>query len=547
MRLLLSQRPLLTGAAAFAAGIGLSALGHLPPLAALCLAALGTAALAARRWPALFPIGLLLLGLSAGAIRLASFQAVPPTDISHLADSPRPLTILGTVSSDPEARPGGRLTFFLRAAQAETRGQSAPVTGEVSVSLGPDAAHGLVLDYGDRVQLEGLLDTPEAATNPGAFSWRDYLARRAVYAELRVKRPGAASGLGAPSLFDANPFLALAWQVRKAALNALQSSLPPAEAAVLSGILIGRRSDLPPDLMADFVHTGTVHVLASAGLHVGILAFWLEQLFRRLTLPRKAQAALLIAFLLLYALVCGGRPAVVRAVLMTALYFGAVLFEREPDGPTAIGAAGLVILVLQPTALLEPGFQLSFLTILTLALTMPLWNDFWHPKLAGIRQPRIRKAAEWAADGFGLSLLAQLGAMPVVASAYSEVSLIGWLANGLVVPVLFVLIPLGLLGILLGTLWHASGVLLLTAAGWGVSAISRVVRGLGELPGAYLSLSPPPLPLVLLFYALIYGGTDFAQRFINQRSMGKDFAPTPASVSAAAAGAAGLVGTVPPP
>jgi competence protein ComEC len=551
MRLnLISQRPLLTGAAAFAAGIGLSALGHLPPLAALCLAALGIAALAARRWPALFSLGLLLLGLSAGAIRLASFQTVAPTDISRLADSPRPLTIIGTVCSDPEARPGERLTFFLRAAQAETRGQSAQVTGEVSVSLGPDAAHGLVLDYGDRVQLEGLLDTPETATNPGAFSWRDYLARRAVYAELRVKRPGAASALGsgAPSLLASNPFLALAWQVRKAALNSLQRSLPPAEAAVLSGILIGRRSDLPPDLMADFVHTGTVHVLASAGLHVGILAFWLEQLFRRLTLPRKAQAALLIAFLLLYALVCGGRPAVVRAVLMAALYFGSVLFEREPDGPTAIGAAGLVILVLQPTALLEPGFQLSFLTILTLALTMPVWNNFWHPRLAaGIRQPKIRKAAEWAVDGFGLSLLAQLGAMPVVASAYSEVSLIGWLANGLVVPMLFVLIPLGLMGILIGTLWHALGVLLLTAAGWGVSAISRVVRGLGELPGAYLSLSPPPLPLVLLFYALIYGGTDAIQRVINQRRLGKDFAPPPASAGPAAAGAAGLVGTVPPP
>ena len=163
---------------------------------------------------------------------------------------------------------------------------------------------------------------------------------------------------------------------------------------MLSGILIGRRSDLPPALMADFVHTGTVHVLASAGLHVGILAFWLERLLQKLTLPRKVQAALLIALLLLYALVCGGRPAVVRAVLMAALYFGAVLFEREPDGPTAIGAAGLIILIVQPTALLEPGFQLSFLTILTLALTMPVWNRVLAPQAwrnsAAAHPPRRR-------------------------------------------------------------------------------------------------------------------------------------------------------------
>jgi len=510
------QRPLLTWAAAFAAGIGASELGVLPPTAALCLAALGAAALLTRRWAVLFPAGLLLLGLSAGAIRLASFQTVAPTDVSRWADSPRPVTVTGTVASDPEARPGGRLTFFLRAEQAQTRGQSVQVTGEAAVTLGPEAAHGLALDYGDRVQLDGQLDTPQSATNPGAFSWREYLARRAVYAELRVKRPGAAQVLGAGS---PNPFLALAWRVRQGALNALQRSLPPTEAAVLSGILIGRRSDLPPELTADFVHTGTVHILASAGLHVGILAFWLERLFRTLTLPRKAQAALLIACLLLYALVCGGRPAVVRAVLMAALYFGSILFEREPDGPTAIGAAALIILILQPTALLEPGFQLSFLTILTLALTMPLWNSFWRPKLAaGIKQPALRKAAEWAVDGFGLSLLAQLGATPIVALSYSEFSLTGWLANGLVVPMLFALIPLGLIGIAIWTLWHGLGALLLTAAGWGIAVISGIVRGLGEAPGSHVSLPPPPLPLVLAFYALVYGAANAAQKAVPATS-----------------------------
>jgi len=544
------QRPLLTWAAAFAAGIGASALGVLPPVAALCLAALGAAAMLTRRWPTLFPLGLLLLGLSAGSIRLASFQTVAPTDISRWADSPRPIIVVGTVASDPEARPGGRWTFFLQAEQVETRGQSALVTGEAAVTVSAEAARAITLDYGDRLRLDGLLDTPQAATNPGAFSWRDYLARRAVYAELRVKRPGALTVLHAPSVLGApNVFLALAWRVRLGAMAALQSSLPPVTAAVLSGILIGRRADLPPALTADFVHTGTVHILASAGLHVGILAFWLERLFQKLTLPRKMQAALLIASLLLYALVCGGRPAVVRAVLMAALYFGAVLFEREPDGPTAIGAAGLIILILQPTALLESGFQLSFMTILTLALTMPVWNRFWHPKLAaGIKHMPLRRAAEWAIDGLGLSLLAQLGAMPVVALSYSEVSLSGGLANGLVVPLLFVLIPLGMAGILLWTLWHSLGVLLLTVTGWGIMLITGIVRGLGEAPWSHVSLPPPPLPLVLAFYALVYGGTDAAQRFTNQRVLGsRPVAPPPVTVSSAAAGAAGVVGTVPPP
>ena len=531
-------RPLLIGAAAFAAGVGLAAFG-LPLLAVFCLAALGVAALMTRQWPALFPLGLLLLGISVGAVRMAAFQTVAPSDVSHLADGLRPVTLTGTLASDPDTRPGGRVTFFLRAVQASERGGTAAVTGEVSVTVGPEAARNLVLDYGDAVRLSGLLTTPEPATNPGAFSWREYLARRAVYCELNIRRPGAAAveNGGSP-----NPFLSAAWQVRKLALEAVDGSLPPVKAAVLSGILIGRRSDLPPGLLADFVHTGTVHILASAGLHVGILAFWLERLGQKLTLPRKVQAVLIIALLLLYALVCGGRPAVLRAVLMAALYFGAALFEREPDGPTAVGAAALVILAWQPTALFEPGFQLSFLTIGTLAVTMPVWNEFWRPKLSRIKPPWLSRPAEWMADGFGLSLLAQLGALPVMASAYSEISLTGWAANALVVPLLFVLIPVGFAGILLWTLSHALGALVLVAAGWGIKVIGGVVTTLGELPGGYLALPPPPLPLIILFYAIVYGGTDAAQRLLGKQ----DHAPASAA-RAASAGTGGVVGSVPPP
>jgi len=500
----IGQRPLLIWAAAFAAGVGIGALGWLPPAAAFGLAAGGLAALALGRRPAFFVAGLLLLGLCAGALRLAAFGSVATTDVSHWADRPVPVTITGTVVSDPEAWRGGRWTFFLRAEEVQAAGRVSGVTGDAAVTLGPEAARGQTLDYGDRVRLEGTLGSPQGATNPGTFSWRDYLARRAVYCELGVKRPGATEDLG-PSRI--NPFLHLAVAVRRRVLSALHDGLPPTQAAVLSGILIGHRTELKPDLLADFVRTGTVHILASAGLHVGILAFWLERLGRKLTLPRKMQAALLIFCLVLYALVCGGRPAVTRAVMMACLYFGAILFEREPDGPTTVGAASLLILLLQPTALLEPGFQLSFLTILTLSLTMPVWGDFWRPRItARIRAPWAAKAVLWAVEGIGLSGLAQLGSLPVVAASYDEVSLSGWLANLLVVPALFVLIPLGFAGVLLLGLWHAAGLWLLAGAGWGIGRVLAVVHGFGGAPWASRAVPPPPAPLVVCYYALIAWG-----------------------------------------
>lgn len=496
------HRPLLVWTLAFAGGIGAATMGAAPVWALTVAAAAGLAALAASaKRPLLFLLGLSLTGLAAGSLRLAAFQVIASSDVSwHVGAM---ATVTGTVVSDPDFR-HGRMTFSLRAEQIAQQGQTSPVTGEAFVTLLPQAQ--TTLDYGDRVALEGRLETPPDATNPGAFSWRQFLARRAVYSEMRVRRPQAVRNLGASRL---NPFLTLAWRTRERILSAAQAALPPTSAAVLSGILLGRRAELPPDLMADFVHTGTVHILASAGLHVGIVACWLLFMFERLTLPRKVSAVLIIALLWLFAAMAGGRPSVTRAVVMATIYFAAVLFEREADLPTSVAGAAFVVLLLQPTALLEVGFQLSFLTVLILAVTMPVWDRFWRPRIERrVVGARPLWLARRAMEMVGLSLLAQVGSAPIVALAYNEVSLSGFPANVLVVPALFVLIPVGFGGALLWTVWHAPAVACFAVAKIALLYVTHLVRWFGESAWAYRAV-PTPSPLAIgLYYALVYGVTD---------------------------------------
>ena len=471
--------------------IGLGALG-------LCLLVAG-----GRSWPVVVA-GVVLAGVGVGAVRLAASETVPADDVSRFAGMFAPVSVMGTVVSDPEQRRGGRVTLTLRAERVTRYDGTAAAAGDVFVTLAQNARtpEG-ALDYGDRVTLDGRLEIPAGATNPGAFSWREYLARRGVHGEMRVKWPGAVQKQGGSTL---NPFVRLAWTVRRRVLVAVHGALPATPAAVLSGILLGRRTDLPPELMADFVHTGTVHILASAGLHVGIVAFWLLWLCERLTLPRKVSAVMIIGTLWLYALMAGGRPSVTRAVVMATLYFGAILFEREPDLLTTLAAAALVILLGQPTALLEAGFQLSFLTVLTLTLGMPVWQAWWRPRIERrLTRPLPRRIVFWGMEMVGLSLMAQLGAAPIVAADYNEVSLNGFLANALVVPMLFGLIPLGFLGAALTGLGHDPGGGLLALTGLGLHYVVAVVRWFGESSWAYRAvLTPPPL-LIFLYYALVLG------------------------------------------
>ena len=261
-----------------------------------------------------------------------------------------------------------------------------------------------------------------------------------------------------------------------------------------------------------------MHILASAGLHVGVVAFWTLFLCERLTLPRKASAGIIIGTLWLYALMAGGRPSVTRAVVMATLYFGAILFEREPDGPTTLAAAALLILLFQPTALFESGFQLSFLTVLTLTLGMPAWQAWWRPRIEGrVARPLPRKVVWWVVEMAGLSLLAQVGAAPVVAADYNEVSLSGFLANALVVPTLFAVIPLGFLGAGLWGLGHALGGALLALAGLGLRYVTAMVRLFGESAWASRAVTTPSPALIALYYGLIFG----LGAFLSRMSVGR--------------------------
>jgi len=380
------------------------------------------------------------------------------------------------------------------------------------------------LDYGDVVSLHGLLEEPKAHTNPGAFSFKDYLNRRGIYCMLTVKR---SAGIEVTGHGGGNVVLAAAWRMRRAMVSTIDRQLPSTEAAILAGVLIGRRAELPPDLSDDFVKTGTVHILASAGLHVGIILGCLWFLFNRLTFHRKITAGSLIGLVVLYAIFCGGRPSVTRAVIMAVVYLGALLFEREPDIPTTLGLAGLVILVDTPYAILEPGFALSFLTVMTLAAAMPMWDAMFRPRVDKLTLPsKGRKALLWVIDIAGLTLFAQLGSAPVVVAAYNETSTVGIAANIVVVPTLFLVIPLGFVAVIFGRV-PGVGALLFKAVMPFLVWIELVVRKLGEVGAGSVPMSTPPVWSIVLYYVVLWGVVSGVRARMEEPTPARSSPPLP--------------------
>jgi competence protein ComEC len=148
--------------------------------------------------------------------------------------------------------------------------------------------------------------------------------------------------------------------------NALWKRLQHRQAGLASAILLGAREQLDRERIEGFFVTGTIHLLAISGLHVGILAYgfwWLTRLF---SLRRQTAVLIVSGLVVAYAVLTDARPPVLRATILVLALCSARLLGRRVWGYNALAAAGLVILSLNPASLFQAGTQLSFIAVMTI-------------------------------------------------------------------------------------------------------------------------------------------------------------------------------------
>lgn len=209
-------------------------------------------------------------------------------------------------------------------------------------------------------------------------------------------------------------------------------------------LLTGERDALDEQRITDLEESGLMHLTAVSGLHCGFLISLMSLLVANTPV---LSAVVGYPILLLYMLVVGATPSVVRACVMVGFMTAAPLAGRENDAPTSLGAAALVILMANPYAISSVSFQLSFASVAGLLLVSPRI----HAAINGLCHPKRRAAkALWAA--FSASLSASISALvftaPISAYYFRTVAVVSPLSNLLVFPVIQVLFACSLLLIL---------------------------------------------------------------------------------------------------
>jgi ComEC/Rec2-related protein len=438
--------------------------------------------------------------VGAGFFLLHNFHT-KSTEGQQLADElgnrPRVLAATGCVISEPKIASSRFATFLLKLKSIELEGrkQSTHATWQVRWKGVPE--------FGDELKFFGTAEPIPPPRNPGEFDMRSYLARRDVRRLLFVRYPEGGTLIRHGG---GNPIMRAAQKSRAWMQNALCRGLEDAPDVqnFLSGIVLGLRHQTPEDIEEPFQQTGTLHLFAVAGLHVGIVAALLWMVATIARLSRKSAAAFIIPLLLFYAAVTGLHVSSMRAAVMSSILLGGFFFDRRGFVLNSLAAAAVLLLCWDTNELFSTGFQLSFAVVGAIVLladplcrSLERWSvaDPFLPRVL-VRGPRrlMHASFDWLFRASSVSLAAWIGSLPLILWYFHLVTPISLFANLVVVPIAFFVLAIALLSLLSAPLLPSLAVIF-NNANWALATlVIEIVHLFAQVPGGYFYVQLPHWP-----------------------------------------------------
>ena len=382
------------------------------------------------------------------------------------------------------------------------------------------------LRYGKHLTLTGMLRQPDTQRNPGGFDYRAYLARQNV--------SGIIYHQGLLNIGEQSGFPPLRWietlrlQTERIIDNAYSGlETPPTNALhakLLKGILLGKRSDVPSETLDIFRNSGTFHVLAVSGLHVGLVAMFCYlglSTFRRI--PKKAVYLLTILAVLIYACLVGFRPSVFRASLMAILFLFGKIIDRETDIFNILAVAALALLFINPMQLWDVGFQLSFVAVASIVYLVPkmekpfrkLWESAESDNVSFFQKFK-NTAVKWLVLSYLVTFAAQLGTGPLIAFHFYRAYPLGIIVGPFAVGLVSLIVGVGIVSVCVGFIWLPLAKLLALLNHAIIFIFLKLIGIFGQEWGI-IKLAPPTLGLIVVYIAVCIGITHWRYVYKQRR------------------------------
>ncbi|MFO7636670.1 MAG: DNA internalization-related competence protein ComEC/Rec2 [Clostridia bacterium] len=345
---------------------------------------------------------------------------------------------------------------------------------------------------GDWIVARGTLAKPGARTNPGGFDEKKFLYSRNTAAVLHV-HPGNYA------LSPGSGITRAAGNVYHHVKDMCTDMLGLERGNLLSGMLIGSREGIEPEVSEAFQKSGLSHTMAVSGSHVAYLLLPLLAFFSLFGLERKRYYWMLFLILGFYMFLTGLSPSVVRAGIMAGCFLLSDLLLEERDSWTSLGMSALVLMAGNPFCIYDASFILSYSCVASLLLFHGPLVDWM-----GCKGP--------AGKALAMTLAVQLGATAAGGKLFHTLNLYSVFANISVFFIRMALSVLSMLMVALGSIIPFMGQLLSWPVGVLLDAVELTARVFSSLPMASVSLHYMPPSFLLLYVsglALLLPGRDW--------------------------------------
>jgi competence protein ComEC len=460
-----------------------------------------------------------------------AWNSLPVADVSQLlAQNPVLIRCKGVVVSEPVTTlprensfgsglpPQSSTQFQLDVTTLSTRTGQQEVSGRLEIIVDGVLQH---VRAGDRVDVQGWSQANRPLMNPGGFDSASFNRGNGVRGLVRVQQPDLINVIQTSQSIVERVRRTLRCRAEAVLESALSDDVRP----IADAMLLGDRSMLHRDVRTEFVESGTVHLLAISGLHIGILMTFLLAIGRFLQLSSRHSILLAVAMLFIYLQVADCRPPMVRAFVIILIWSIGRLFRRPAFSANSLAVAAIVILGMNPANLFDVGSQLSFLAVAVIfwltslgrlsngepdvaaapdvhpespdvAKSVP--DVLIHPWIRSLRTFGKYAGAMWLVSG-SIWLISA----PLVISVFNVISPAGLVINVFLIPLVAVGLWFGFAAVLIGMISQTLAWPFAFVFGLFLKGLLAAVDLAASIEMGHAYVPEPPGWWLLVFYAIV--------------------------------------------
>ncbi|MDR1245301.1 MAG: ComEC family competence protein [Endomicrobium sp.] len=399
------------------------------------------------------------------------------------------VSIEGKVLSEPHVSKN-RKRFLL-----ETYNVNENIIGEKIIVNSPN---GYSIHYGDIINIEGKLKRPKSSDS---FDYQKYLARNNVYVVCDVYSFEYIES-------KPNSIKKIALNVSQDISNKFNAYFKKSYADILKSLILGDKSSLTQSVKNDFISSGVMHILVVSGLHVSFISAIILFILKLTGVSLKKAYILSIPIIFFYVIMTGANPPALRAAIMLSCIFLSFALDREPLIYNSLALSALAILIFEPQQLFTASFQMSYgATIGIVHFYKDIFAIFENVESFILR---------FFCGVLSVTLAVQVVLIPICIYYFSKVSIISFLTNIIVVPLVGIIMSLGVSFYVLTFILKYAAVLVSVILSIILNFVLSITNIMANIKYAVINFEKPTIIELLFYFLFLFCSTNLKckNRFI---------------------------------